>query len=71
MQEKMAKYMIEIFGDMLLTEPLANFPVSLQKIFFFCIRKLDIYIYIYTLYIILSLSQVVNCRVLKILNTRY
>jgi hypothetical protein len=28
MQEKMAKYMVDIFGDMLLTEPLASFPVS-------------------------------------------
>lgn len=31
MQEKMAKYMVDIFGDMLLTEPLANFPVSILK----------------------------------------
>lgn len=28
MQEKMAKYMIDIFGDQLLKEPLAEFPVS-------------------------------------------
>jgi len=28
MQEKMAKYMVDIFGDMLLIEPLANYPVS-------------------------------------------
>ena len=29
MQEKMAKYLVEILGDNLLQEPLPNFPVNL------------------------------------------
>lgn len=28
MQEKMVKYLLEILGDHLLTEPLSNFPVN-------------------------------------------
>jgi hypothetical protein len=28
MQEKMVKYLVEIFGDKLLKEPLENYPVN-------------------------------------------
>jgi phosphatidylinositol phospholipase C beta len=28
MQEKMVKYLVEILGDQLLTEPLSNYPVK-------------------------------------------
>ena len=35
MLEKMAKYLVDILGDQLLTEPVANYPVNIFSSFIF------------------------------------